>query len=1223
MITVSETDERAFEKLIELALVGSTREERLAEGVTDPEVQIPDPDKYYWGVPSDMDKVLALDVRRLWSFLNASQSEILTDYKGRDLARSVQNNLSKAIENRGVIDVLRNGLDVDNIHLTLFYPKPSAADSEESHRLYALNQFSITRQQTFSQIQPGLELDMALFVNGIPLFTFELKNPWTHQTARKDGKEQYCSAQRNPKEPILQFGRCLAHFTLDKDEIYFTTKLDGSKTYFMPFNKGQEKGQGAGNPVNPNGFKTAYLWEEVLQKDMLSDIIMNYVLFDYDETKTQKKVAHIMRNAKKLIFPRYHQLDVVNKLTSEVAEHGVGKTYLIQHSAGSGKSNSITWLAYKLIRLCPTSMSATRAVATDLALFNTVIIVTDRRLLDRQITDNIKMFGQSNRIIAHADSSKELQLALESGKRIVITTIQKFPYICDTIHDVSDHNFAIIIDEAHSSQSGIAADKMNATVQKEGDLDGADIDALLERMMLERKMSSNCSYFAFTATPKRETLERFGTQDEQGEFQPFHLYSMKQAIEEGFILDVLTNYTTYKSYYELIKSTDQNPMYDNERAQKALRKAVEREPKTIKAKAEQMLLHFDSCIYRTHKLQNHAKAMVLTKDIECAIRYYWALQELKEEMHLPYGILIAFSDSKEVNGVEYTEAGINGFPDTQTPEMFDKDENRILVVADKYLTGFDQPKLTAMYIDKPLGGVMAVQAISRLNRSAPQFGKLSEDLFVLDFYNTLDEIKESFDPFYTSTTLTEPTDVNVLHDLRSTLLSVGVFEQDDIDRFIELYITGAPADQWAPIIDACNNRFNFEIEFPENGKADFKMKCKQFVRVYSRVAAILEYEMKEWEKLFWFLRFLIPGLHVDVPGRDDLRDLLDNVDLNTYGLRRTALNEQITLDAEEAKLNPNKSAMAGAGSGEIERDWLEEIIRIFNESHFKGWNATPEDQRAKLISIVQAITNDSDYQNQVVDNPDTQAVETILNTIIDRVIRQKRQSDMSLYRQYQQSDSFKADLRGVLHRMLNAIDRPVDEIVRTNVGFTPSPQNSILQGAVVAAREGIPEGMQNVMCRHSNPAWRNVAISFKQPWASLICIGLKDVENRTWQTDYRGRLFIVASSSNVLPQFDQGLIRKPIVEAIKEQQRKNNFPLLGNLPQSAVIGYVDLVECTGDEVDSIWSDGSLEDGNVNWILENAYIFDEPQLVGIKAKYFLFEIPELDPNNLPPAHKVQL
>lgn len=1220
---VSETDERAFEKLIELSLVGSTREEREAEGVTDPEVQIPEPDKYYWGVPSDMDKVLALDVRRLWSFINATQSQTLVDYKGRDLARSVQNQLSKAIENRGVIDILRNGLDVDNIHLTLFYPKPSAADSAESHRLYACNQFSLTRQQTFSVNNPGLELDLVLFLNGIPLFTFELKNPWTHQTARKDGKDQYCSPQRNPKETILQFGRCLAHFTLDKDEIYFTTRLNGKETYFMPFNKGLANGQGAGNPVNPDGYKTSYLWEQVLQKDMLADILMNYVLFDYGEAKTGKRVPHIMRNAKTLIFPRYHQLDVVNQLTADVADKGVGKTYLIQHSAGSGKSNSITWLAYKLIRICPTNMRANRAKSTDLALYDTVIVVTDRRLLDRQITDNIKMFGQSKSIVAHADTSNELKEAIESGKRIVITTIQKFPFICDTIRDVSDHNFAIIIDEAHSSQSGIAADKMNASVQKEGDVDGADIDALLEQLMLERKMSSNCSYFAFTATPKRETLERFGTQAEDGQFHPFHLYSMKQAIEEGFILDVLTNYTTYKSYYELIKSTEENPMYETERAQKLLRKVVEREPKTIKAKAEQMLLHFETNIYRTHKLKNCAKAMVVTKDIECAIRYYWALQELKEEMHLPYGILIAFSGTKTVDGAEFTEASLNGFSETQTPEEFDKDENRILVVANKYLTGFDQPKLTAMYIDKPLGGVLAVQAISRLNRSAPRLGKISEDLFVLDFYNTLDDIKAAFDPYYTATTLTEPTDVNVLHELRNTLLFVGVFDQADIDEFIELYITGKPAPEWAPIIDRCCDRFNNEIEFPENGKADFKMKCKQFVKVYSRVAAILDYEMKEWEKLFWFLRFLIPGLHVDVPGRDDLRDLLDNVDLNTYGLRRTGLNEQIVLDAEETKLDPNKPAMAGAGSGEIERDWLEEIIRIFNESHFKGWNATPDDQKAKLISIVQAITRDKDYTEQVVDNPDAEAVEATLNRIIDRIILKKRQSDLSLYKQYHQSEVFRADLQNVLKRMLDAIGRPTDEVVHTNISLAPTPQNSILQGAVIAAREGIPEGMQNVMCRHSNPAWRNVAISFKQPWASLICIGLKDVENRTWQTDYRGRLFIVASSSNVLPDFEQGLIRKPLVEAIQRQQKKGNVPVLSALPQSAVIGYVDLVDCTGEEVESIWSDGSLEDGNVNWILENAYIFDEPQLVGIKAKYFLFEIPDLDPNNLPPAHKVQL
>lgn len=1227
---VSETDERAFEKLIELALVGNTREEREADGITldDVETQLPEVGKYYWGRPKDMDKDLALDVRRFWSFINTTQSDVLAGYKGRNLADSVQKQLSRSIETKGIIDTLRKGLDVDNIHLNLFYPKPSAADSAQSHQLYAKNQWSITRQQTFSKARPGLELDMVLFLNGIPLFTFELKNPWTHQTARKDGRDQYKSRERDPKETILQFGRCLAHFTLDKDEIWFTTKLNLDKTYFMPFNKGLENGQGAGNPVNPNGLKTAYLWEEVLQQDVLADIISNYVLFDYGEQKTQKKVPHIMRNAKKLIFPRYHQLDVVKCLTNDIAINGVGKTYLIQHSAGSGKSNSITWLAYKLIRLCPVTMQASRAKALDEALFNSVIVVTDRRLLDKQITDNIKAFGHSDKIIAHAGTSSELKTAIENDKRIIITTIQKFPYICDSIRDVSDRNFAILIDEAHSSQSGIAADKMNATMQKaqeaDADQQGADIDALLEQMMLERKMSSNCSYFAFTATPKKETLERFGLPNEDGvHFHPFHLYSMKQAIEEEFILDVLTNYTTYKSYYELIKSAENNPLYETKRAQKLLKRTVEREPKTIAAKAEQMLNHFDNQIYRSHKLMGKAKAMVVTKDIECAIRYYWELKKLKEERHLPYGIIIAFSGTKTVDGAEFTEANINGFPDSTTAEEFDKDENCILVVANKYLTGFDQPKLCAMYIDKPLDGVLAVQALSRLNRSAPDLGKMNEDLFVLDFYNKIDDIKASFDPFYTATALSEPTDVNILHDLRATLLSVGVFDESDIDGFIDLYIRGEQADKWAPIIDTCCHRFNDEIEFPENGKADFKMKCKQFVKVYSRVAAIMPYEMKEWEKLFWFLRFLIPGLHVDVAGRDDLKDLLDNVDLNTYGLRRTVLNQHIDLDAEETVVDPNKNAMAGAGDGEPERDWLEEIIRAFNESHFKGWDATPDDQKAKLISIVQAITSDEDYQNQVVGNPDTQAVETTLNTIIDRVIRQKRQSDMSLYKQYQTSETFKGDLRQTLIRMLYAIDSNPDEVVRQHVGFSHPDQVNILQGAITAMRSSVGEAMKNIRCVHKNPAWRNVALSCKQPWASLICFGIKNVENRSWQTDYRGRLFIVASGSNVYSEMERGLINPKIMEAIREQQQKGNFPTMNTLPQSAVIGYVDLADCTGEQVDSLWSAGGITETNINWILENAYIFDEPQLVGIKAKLNLFDLPEIDPDNLPPAHKVEL
>ena len=1047
-MVLSKTNEQAFEALIEKALVGSTHEERTASGQNDVEAQSPIAQQYYWGLPKDMDKKLAIDLRRLWAFLESTQQNVLDEYKGKDLKTELPKRISKDIETFGVIKVLREGVDVDNIHLSLFYPKPSAADSETSKLKYAQNQFSLTRQQTFSVANPGLEIDMVLFVNGLPIFTFELKNPWTHQTAKYDGQKQYKSTERNPKETLLNFGRCLAHFTMDKDEVFFTTRLNLDKTYFMPFNKGLPNGQGAGNPMNAEGgYKTAYMWEQILQKDTVADIIMNYVCFDYDEAKTQKKVPHIMKNAKKLIFPRYHQLDVVSKLVGDVAEMGVGKTYLIEHSAGSGKSNSLTWLAYKLIKTCPNTMDAVRAKAVDAPLFNSVIVVTDRRLLDKQISDNIKMFGQSAKIVAHADTSKDLKEAIESNKRIIITTIQKFPFICDAISDVSDHNFAVIIDEAHSSQSGIAADKLNATVQKDADTDGSDTDALLEKLMKDRKMSTNCSYFAFTATPKRETLERFGSEDAEGKFHPYHLYSMKQAIEEGFILDVLTNYTTYRSYYELTKSIEDNPEYNNERAQKKLRGAVERDPKTIAAKADVMLTHFDAKVFRSHKLKGKAKAMVVTKDIECAIKYYQVLNRIVVDKELPYKILIAFSGEKRLQHQEasiypitdnlygsiaaeesgtawsdYTEAGMNGFPDSQTAEKFDSDDYRILVVANKYLTGFDQPKLCAMYVDKPLAGVLAVQALSRLNRSAPDLGKLSEDLFILDFYNTQDDIKEAFDPFYTSTTLSEATDVNILHELKNTLLSFGVFDMDEVDAFISLYIHGANADQWAPIIDAAADRFNFEIDWPENGKADFKMKCKQFVRIYSRVAAIMHFEMKDWEKLFWFLRYLIPGLHIAGPDIDSLKDLLDSVDLNTYGLRRTALNETITLDAGETTIDPLKPTMVNAGSEEEVKDPLDVILQEFNNRWFNGWEATPDDQKMKLVSVAQAVAADEDYQTLVVGNPDQQAVDDLMITIIDKIMRKKRKGDNSLYKEYQQNEGFKADFRSVITRMLSDLD---------------------------------------------------------------------------------------------------------------------------------------------------------------------------------------------------------
>lgn len=1014
--------EEAFEQLIERTLTGSTVEER-AHGVAEPPASYGDKTWYYPGTPAEMDRDTAINTVRLWSFLEDTQKEVLDSWVGRgDVKTAVLREIDRKLRNRGILDTLRTPLEIDNIELTLFYRKPAKSDSQLSHDLYHKNQWSVTRQQTYSKFHPGNEIDMVLFINGIPLFTLELKNPSTHQTARVDGQNQY-RKDRDPRDTLFNFGRCLAHFTLDKDEVWFTTRVQGDKTYFMPFNQGLPDGQGAGNPINPDGHKTAYFWERILRPDMLSEIIQNFAMFDYGEAKKKKKVPHILKNAKKLIFPRYHQIDVVSRLIDDVATNGVGGHYLIQHSAGSGKSNSITWLACEIIKVCPKTPDAARAESVDTQLFTSAIIVTDRRVLDSQIYYNTWAFTQNkDSQPVHADSSKELKEAITDGKRIIVTTIQKFPFICGAIGEMNDKNFAVIIDEAHSSQSGIAADKMNASIYKkeaDPDADTEDTDSIIAKLIEERRMSPNASYFAFTATPKRETLHRFGIEQPDGSYLPFHLYSMKQAIEERFILDVLSNYTTYTSYYELAKSVQDNPEYNEPKAQKLLRRMVEREPQTIREKADIIISHFDANIFRKRKLKGNAKAMVVTRDIECAIRYFQAISEIIAEKRLPYRPIIAFSGTKKVDGVEYTEAAMNGFPDTQTPDKLDGDDYQILVVANKYLTGFDQPKLCAMYIDKPLDGVIAVQALSRLNRTAPEYGKSEDDLFVMDFYNKLDDMKASFDPFFTCTSLSEATNVNVLHDLRNTLLETGVFtEEDDVNPFNDLFQHGAEAHELSPILDTCVERFDNEIEWEENGKADFKIKCKQFVKVYSKVAALIPFSNIKWEKLFWFLRALIPLLKVPTPD-DDLSGLLESVDMNTYALRRTALNQKIELDAAPTALDPNSPDMAGAGSGDPEISQLERIIQAFNERWFTGWDAPADERRVKLYHIAEAVANHPQFNAQIVGNPDTEAVDIAYNRIIDQVMRRMRRSDDSLYREYNQNEGFQEQLRNVVRQIID------------------------------------------------------------------------------------------------------------------------------------------------------------------------------------------------------------
>ena len=1004
----SQTNELALETAIEKALCGISTEDIKNGMVSEPNEPYSS-NGYRIGNPADFNAKYALDEVRFWDFLETTQKEELEKLKRQsDWKIKVLDRFDKLVKKYGILRLLRKGLAVDDAHFTLFYVAPLQNSSQSIKDNFENNQFSVTRQLKYSVANPLEEIDMVIFINGIPISTIELKNQWTGQNAKVHGVQQY-KYKRDIAQPLLNFGRCIVHFAVDTDEIYMTTKLDGANTFFLPFNLGNNYGKG--NPTNPFGHKTSYFWQDVLRRESIANIIQHFVRFDGAENDALSK--------KTLFFPRYHQLDVVRRLIKDTTQKGAGETYLIQHSAGSGKSNSITWLAYQLIEAYPESEAVAGSKNTNQPLFDSVIVVTDRRLLDKQLRDNIKEFSEVKNIVAPAYKSSDLKSALENGKRIIITTIQKFPFIIEGIADMSNKQFAVIVDEAHSSQSGSSADKLNEAIGNKGeDTDAVDYQDKILEAMKARKMTKNASYFAFTATPKNNTLEKFGVKQEDGSFKPFHLYSMKQAIEEGFILDVLANYTTYKSYYEIEKSIEDNPLFDTSKAQKKLRAYVEKHKQTVGTKAEIMLDHFAGSIVNKKKLSGKAKAMVVTQSIESATRYYQALQQLLNGRGNPFKIVIAFSGTKEVDGIEYTEAQMNGFPESETKDKFDQDEYRMLVVANKYLTGFDQPKLSAMYVDKKLQGVLAVQTLSRLNRSANKLNKKTEDLFVLDFFNTVEDIKISFDPFYTSTTLSSATDINVLHELKDSLDDSGIYEQSEVEDFNEKYFNKVDAQFLSPIIDVAAQRFVSDLELEEKDKADYKIKAKQFVKIYGQVAAILPYEMMAWEKLFWFLKFLIPKLKIEDPQSDALDKLLESVDLSTYGLERVKLNAAISLDDSETELDPQNPNVRGA-HGEEEKDELENIINGFNEKWFQGWEATSEEQRVKFISLIQAVQTHRDFESKYALNSDDQNRELAFRKIVDDEMSRRRKVDMDLYKLYAQDSSFNQAFMNALKQGVN------------------------------------------------------------------------------------------------------------------------------------------------------------------------------------------------------------
>ncbi len=1012
---VSQTNEQALEAALEKALTGTCLEEIKAAGGTLQEAKAlyRSGNGYYIGDAKDYSPKYALDETRFWHFLEETQSEELEKLqRSSDWKLKVLERYDRMVKKYGILRLLRKGLEVEDAHFTLLYQLPMASSSQAVKDNFEKNEFSVTRQVRYNVDNQREEIDMVVFINGLAIATLELKNQWTGQNAKVHGIKQY-KYDRDIRQPLLNFGRCIVHFAVDTDEVYMCTKLAGSKSFFLPFNKGNNHGKG--NPINPFGHKSAYLWEEVFTRESLANIIQHFVRFD---GKAKDALAK-----RTLFFPRYHQMDVVRKILDHASKNGVGPTYLIQHSAGSGKSNSITWAAYQLIETYPLHDGLPGSKGVQNPLFDSIVVVTDRRLLDKQIRDNIKEFSQVKNIVAPAYSSRELKESLEQGKKIIITTIQKFPFIVDGIADLSDKRFAVIIDEAHSSQSGTAAGNMNRAMGiGPAEEEEQDTQDKVLAAMKARKMKGNASYLAFTATPKNATLERFGSKQADGSFQPFHLYSMKQAIEEGFILDVLANYTTYKSYYEIEKSIRDNPLFDTKKAQKKLRAYVERDKNTIATKASVMMEHFINKVYGSKKLKSKAKGMVITQNIVSAIRYYFTIKRILEEKGNPFKIAIAFSGKKMVDGVEYSEAELNGFPEKDTRRKFDTDEYRLLVVANKYLTGFDQPKLCTMYIDKKVQGVMAVQALSRLNRSANSLGKKTEDLFILDFFNQVEEIKSSFDPYYTATSLSRATDVNVLHELKGTLDDVGIYEWSEVESFVEKYFDNVDAQELSPIINLAAKRFNEELELEDADKADFKIKAKQFVKIYGQMASIMPYEVLVWEMLFWFLKFLIPKLIVKTKEDEMIDELLESVDLSTYGLERTRLNHTIDLDHDATELDPQNPNPRGAHGAEEEKDLLDEIIKSFNERWFHGWKETPEGQRIKFISLRKHIQAHPDFKEKVADNSDLQNRDLAFKRILDEVMGQQRKKEIELYKLYAKDEAF---YQAFFDTMKRLIDNPL------------------------------------------------------------------------------------------------------------------------------------------------------------------------------------------------------
>lgn len=935
--------------------------------------------------PENYDKALCVDREVTLRFIKETQPkewELLAEHHGSFAEDKFFKRLSEEIKARGLLDVLRTGLKDNGSSFSLAYFKPVTSINEETRKLYEGNIFSVMRQVKYSARNEN-SIDMVIFLNGLPIFTIELKNQLTGQSVT-NALRQY-KTDRDPNEPLLQFKRALTHFAVDTDEVYMTTKLEGLKTFFLPFNKGNE--MSAGNPPAKNKYKTEYVWEDIWTKDTVLEIVSRFLCLQKEEKIDANGKKRI---EEKLIFPRYHQLDAVRRLITDSRESGAGKNYLIQHSAGSGKSNTIAWVAHRLADLHDEA---------DKKVFDSVIIITDRRVLDKQLQNTVAQFEQVRGVVKKIDKhSSQLREALENGEKIIITTLQKFPVIVEDMEKLSGKNFAVIIDEAHSSQTGESAKTLKQVLTfDEQEKDYEDGEEFILAEMKARGRQKNVSFLAFTATPKQKTLEMFGEKQFDGTFRPFSIYSMKQAIDEGFILDVLKNYTTYQMYFNLLKKVQDDPDYKKKKAQRLMVDFVGKHEVAIQKKIEIIVTHFWENIAR--EIGGKAKAMIVTRSRLHAVRFKLEMDAYLAKNNLPMKSLVAFSGTVDDGDLEYTESQMNGVSENQTADTFKEDDYKFLIVAEKFQTGFDEPLLTAMYVDKKLSGVNCVQTLSRLNRTRPD----KEETFVLDFVNNTDDIKESFQPYYTTTVLAEATDPNILHDLQRDILNYKLFDEREIGEFCKMYFRGVSPSELNGFLDVIKPRF---LELDKEQQTDCRKKMSEYLKKYAFISQIISFSDSSLEKLYVFLRLYRRKLPITTETLPF--EVLDSVDLESIKIPQVG-QTSIMLENEDGALEP--IAGRGRGKNEDENEALSKIIKEVNERFGTTFS---EEDRIILNNLTKRLLDHNALAGAVKNNNSQDAVKVKFDEVFEKELISMFRNNFDLY---QKLDS-NADLKDYVNRKM-------------------------------------------------------------------------------------------------------------------------------------------------------------------------------------------------------------